>query len=161
MALEIVLGFGYTAEVKKLFSEYTDMLVRLDPVFKAYLELQKYDDELMHPELKYALPKGRLYVALDGDSFAGCIAMRPLDDCRCEMKRLYVRPEYRGRGIARALVSRLIDEAAAEGYSLMLLDTLPVLSAATALYSSMGFYVTERYNDSPLDYTIFMGYTLK
>ena len=161
MTVEIVPGFGCIDEVKKLFSEYTDMLVALDPVFKAYLELQKYDDELLHLDKKYGPPKGRLLAALCDGYTAGCIALRPLDDRRCELKRLYVRPEFRGRGVARALLSRLIAEAAGEGYELMLLDTLPVLSAATALYESMGFYPAEKYNDSPLDYTVYMGCSLK
>lgn len=161
MLTEIVPGYGHIERVKELFSEYTRMLVELDPVFRDYLELQKYDDELLHPEKKYAEPRGRLLVALCDGSYAGCIALRELDDRRCEMKRLYVRPEFRGRGIARELIARLIDEAKGEGYELMLLDTLPVLSAATELYRSLGFFFTDRYNDSPLDYTIFMGYALK
>lgn len=157
MSFEIIDGYERIDEIRRLFTEYTDMLVETDPVFKAYLSLQKYDDELLHPEQKYAKPGGRLYMALEDGRPVGCIALRQIDRTRCEMKRLYVRPEYRGKGYARALVQRLIDEAAAEGYALMLLDTLPVLSAAITLYESIGFYMTERYNDSPLDYTVYMG----
>lgn len=157
MALEILPGYGYLEDIRELFTEYTDMLVRRDPVFKGYLELQKYDDELLHPELKYAQPQGRLFIArLDGES-VGCIALRGVDSRRCEMKRLYIRPEHRHRGVARALVARLVEEAGDAGYSQMLLDTLPVLSEAIALYLSMGFTYVERYNDSPLDYTVYMG----
>ena len=157
MPMEIIPGYGRTDELRELFVEYTDMLVELDPVFKEYLALQKYDDELEHIEKKYARPEGRLYMALFDGAVAGCIALRCIDRRRCEMKRLYVRPQFRGKGIARALVSRLIDEAAGEGYELMLLDSLPVLAAAIELYRSMGFKLVERYNDSPLDYTVFMG----
>lgn len=160
MAMELVYGYDRLDEVRALFSDYTQMLVELDPVFKSYLELQRYDGELLHPGEKYALPDGRLYLALWDGVPAGCIALRRIDDSRCELKRMYVRPEYRGHGIASALVRRLIEDAGSAGYRQMLLDTLPKLSAAIRLYSSFGFYYTQRYNDSPLDYSIFMAYDL-
>ena len=161
MTIEIIQGYNKLEEIRELFSEYTDSLLELDPVFWAYLALQKYDEELLHPELKYALPEGRMMVACFDGALAGCIALRALDNERCEMKRLYVRDSFRGHGIARALVSTLLSEAAAQGYSLMLLDTLPVLSSALSLYSSMGFVPVEKYNNSPLDYTIYLGRSLK
>ena len=161
MSLEIIPGYDRLEEIRELFSEYTDMLLELDPVFGAYLALQRYDEELQHPELKYALPYGRLLIARFDGALAGCIALRRLDERRCEMKRLYVRDSFRGRGIARALVSTLLSEASAQGYSLMLLDTLPALSSALSLYGSMGFVPVDKYNDSPLDYTIYLGRELK
>ena len=157
MSLEIIPGYEQIDAVRELFNEYTRMLVETDPVFGGYLALQKYDEELLHPELKYALPEGRLYIALEDGHCAGCIALRGLDRRRCEMKRLYIRPQYRGRGIARALVSLLLEQAAQEGYELMLLDTLPALWEAIGLYRSMGFHDADRYNDSPLDYTVYLG----
>lgn len=161
MQLEIISGYDRLDDIRELFSEYTDMLLELDPVFGAYLALQKYDEELLHPELKYAPPEARLLLACFDGTLAGCIALRRLDDERCEMKRLYVRERFRGHGIARALVSALLSEAAAQGYSLMLLDTLPALSSALSLYTSMGFLTVEKYNDSPLDYTIYLGRSVK
>lgn len=72
-------------------------------------------DELAHPARKYAPPHGRLYLVCTGSTPVGCIALKALDDTRCEMKRLYVRPEYRGQGIARALVHQLMQEARVAG----------------------------------------------
>ena len=92
MEPELVLAYDRPADIGALFSEYTRMLVTEDPAFAAYLELQNYDEELRHLEGKYGLPDGRLYLALVGGTPAGCIALRKLDEERCELKRLYVRP---------------------------------------------------------------------
>jgi ribosomal protein S18 acetylase RimI-like enzyme len=75
---------------------------------------------------------------------------------QCEMKRLYVKPEFRGNGIAKILAERIISDAKSIGYSSMLLDTLPFLQTAISMYRKMGFYEIECYNDSPLDDTIYM-----
>ena len=94
-------AYGALEEVRALFAAYTAMLVACDPSFQHYLDIQHYDDEVRSPIAKYGPPDGRLYLTrlADGTS-AGCIALRQLDGERCEMKRLYVRPECRGRGIA-------------------------------------------------------------
>lgn len=93
---EIVYGYEYKNEIRELFTEYTDMLVENDSTFKAYLDIQNYDDEIGHLEHKYGLPDGRLYLLKRDGKSAGCIALRKLDSERCEMKRLYVRPAFRG-----------------------------------------------------------------
>lgn len=85
----------------------------------------------------------------------GCIALRRLDGERCEMKRLYVQPQYRGRGLARQLIRRIIEDARQIGYRCMLLDTLPVLEDAVRLYRQLGFYEIPCYNDSPVESTLF------
>ena len=93
-------AYGALEEVRALFAAYTAMLVDCDPSFQRYLDIQHYDDEARDPTAKYGPPDGRLYLArLDGRA-VGCVALRRLDGERCEMKRLYVRPECRGRGIA-------------------------------------------------------------
>ena len=94
-------------------------------------------------------------VEADGEPM-GCIAMQKLDESRCEMKRLYIRPAYRGHGIARHLVERLLDDARQDGYEAMVLDTFPFLGHALHLYRDMGFYEISSYNNSPLDSTIYM-----
>lgn len=156
MDVKIVYGYELRDEVKELFAEYIDYLVKGNKEFKKYLEIQKYDDEIENLEAKYGLPQGRLYVAYFENKVAGCIALRPLNDMQCEMKRLYVKPEFRGNGIAKILAERIISDAKSIGYSSMLLDTLPFLQTAISMYRKMGFYEIECYNDSPLDDTIYM-----
>lgn len=153
---QIIEAHDHIDEIKSLFSEYTAMLVLIDPSFSLYLDIQHYDDEAQDPAVKYAPPKGRLYLALHDGKAAGCIALRPLSDDRCELKRLYVRPEFRGNGIARMLCERILEDAQKIGYREIYLDTLPELSAAIRLYEKLGFSYTDCYNDSPLDKTVFM-----
>jgi ribosomal protein S18 acetylase RimI-like enzyme len=156
MNVEIVYGYELKDEVKELFTEYTDFLVEGDEEFKKYLEIQKYDHEVENLEEKYGLPYGRLYIAYFENQVAGCIALRKLDDSQCEMKRLYVRPQFRNKGIARILVEKIIFDAREIGYNSMLLDTLPFLTTAIEMYKKIGFYEIGCYNDSPLDNTIYM-----
>lgn len=156
MEIKIVPAYDHAEEVRALFSEYTDMLIAGDPRFKEYLDIQNYDAELNHLEGKYGLPDGRLYLLYCDDKLAGSIGLRKLDHENCEMKRLYVRPEFRGLGLGSLLVRKLLDAAREIGYRSMLLDTLPFLETAIKMYRSMGFYEIDCYNDSPLDTTIYM-----
>lgn len=156
--MEFVIQPGYDAlgEVSALFREYTDILVAGDPEFKRYLDLQGYDAEAAHPGDKYALPGGRLYLARAEGEPVGCVALRRIDDKRCEIKRLYVRQAYRGLGLGERLVRRIIADARAIGYECLLLDTLPFLTVAIGMYHRMGFVDIPRYNDCPLDSIIYM-----
>ena len=154
--LLIVPAYDRTEQLRPLFADYTRMLVESQPGFDFYLQLQKYDDEYLNPGKKYPLPDGRLYLALVDGKAAGCIAMRRFDEHSCEMKRLYVDPAYRCRGVGEALVKKLIDEARAMGYRRMLLDTLPVLVSAMRMYEKLGFKVTDPHAESPVDETVFM-----
>ena len=156
MEIKLVYGYELKDEVKSLFTEYTDFLVSGDVEFKKYLEIQKYDHEVENLEEKYGLPYGRLYVAYFENQIAGCIALRKLNDEQCEMKRLYVKPQFRNKGIAKILVDKVIVDAKEIGYSSMLLDTLPFLTTAIEMYKKIGFYEIGCYNDSPLDNTIYM-----
>ncbi len=153
---QLTEAYDHIDDVKSLFSEYTNMLVTIDLSFSLYLDIQHYDDEAQDPAVKYAPPKGRLYLALHGGKAAGCIALRPLSDDRCELKRLYVRPQFRGNGIAGMLCERILEDAVKTGYREIYLDTLPELSDAIRLYEKLGFTYTDCYNDSPLDKTVFM-----
>jgi ribosomal protein S18 acetylase RimI-like enzyme len=161
MSIDIVYGYELKAEVKALFTEYTDFLVSGDNEFRKYLEIQKYDHEVENLEEKYGLPFGRLYVAYFEDEIAGCIALRKLNDSQCEMKRLYVKPQFRNKGIAKFLVEMIVSDAKVIGYDSMLLDTLPFLTTAIEMYKKIGFYEIGCYNDSPLDNTIYMKLDLK
>ena len=102
------------------------------------------------------MPWGRLYIAFYENQVAGCIALRKLNETECEMKRLYVKPEFRNKGIAKMLVKKVISDSKEIGYSSMLLDTLPFLQTAIKMYKKIGFYEIGCYNDSPLDNTIYM-----
>lgn len=156
MSLTLRDGCAFPADVGILFSEYTQMLIDGDPSFQAYLDIQNYDGELSHLEQKYGYPSGRLYLADWDGKLAGCIGLRRLDGIRCEMKRLYVRPEFRGYHIAQTLVERILRDARETGYQVMLLDTLPFLESALHLYRKLGFYEVPRYNDSPMDTSIYL-----
>lgn len=156
MAVRLMLAYNFPQKVRSLFSEYTDMLVKGDASFGQYLELQNYDDELEHLEKKYGLPDGRLYLAYCDGELAGCIGLKKIDKVNCEMKRLYVKPKFRGRKIGNILICQIIDDSREIGYQHMFLDTLPFLEDAIYLYKKYGFYETESYNDSPVEASIYM-----
>ena len=156
MAVELKAAYSYQKEIGELFGEYTQMLVEGDPVFASYLDLQNYEDELRHLEHKYGPPLGRLYLALWDGEVAGCIGLKPWDAGRCELKRLYVRPAFRGRHIADALTRQILDDAREIGYERMLLDTLPFLQEAIALYKKHGFREIPPYLDSPMTDAIYL-----
>ena len=160
MSLKLEPAYSHKEEVGELFREYTRMLVELDPEFQKSLDEQNYDEELEHLEDKYGLPGGRLYLAWWDGELAGCVGMKQLDNKNGELKRLYVRPAFRGQHLGRKLVERIIEDARSLGYSRLMLDTMPELVSARHMYGSMGFKLTERYNNSPLDTTIFMEYRL-
>ena len=156
MGIKIVPAYEYPKEVGILFSEYTDMLIAGDSLFQKYLDIQHYDDEIKHLEIKYGMPYGRLYLAYYDGEVAGCIGLRKIDDKNCEMKRLYVRPQFRGKKIGKQLTLKIIEDAKEIGYSNMLLDTLPFLDIAIDMYKKFGFYEIESYNDSPMSTSIYM-----
>jgi len=111
---------------------------------------------------KYAPPAGRLLLALWDARPAGVIALRPLDEPGlCEMKRLYVRPEFRGHSIGRLLAEQIIREAAEIGYSRMRLDTVAgKMDSAIAMYRELGFKETDPYYQTPVGHTLFMELAL-
>lgn len=156
MGIKMVYAYDHTEEVSQLFTEYTDMLIENDSSFQKYLDIQNYSEEMELLESKYGLPEGRLYLVYCDEELAGCIGLRKIDNQNCEMKRLYVRPKFRGRKIGNLLVEKIIDDAKKIGYSHMLLDTLPFLKSAIHMYKKYGFYEIDSYNDSPMDTSIYM-----
>jgi putative acetyltransferase len=123
------------------------------------IEYQGFEAELAALPGKYAPPSGRLLLAMDGANAAGCVALREIGTEQwgriCEMKRLYVRPAYRGRGLGRCLAERVVDEARELGYAGMRLDTSGDMGAAIHVYRALGFRPIDRYNDDPLEDTLF------
>ncbi len=142
MDIKTVTAAGPDLEaVRNLFFEYADAL-------GFELCFQGFDQELAALPGDYALPRGSLLLAKQGGEAAGCVAVRPLDAGRCEMKRLYVRPEFQGTGLGRRLAERAIDFARSCGYHSMVLDTLPDMHAARALYGKLGFKPCAPYYDN-------------
>jgi putative acetyltransferase len=134
---------------RALFEEYAAAL-EID------LAYQGFAAELTDLPGCYARPRGRLLVAWVGEEAAGCVALRLLDGNVCEMKRLYVRPAFRGGGVGKQLVEAIIAEARQIGYAVMRLDTVPKLEAATRLYEALGFVRRNAYYETPVVETIFM-----
>ena len=117
---------------------------------------QSFDAEVASLPGAYAAPEGRLLLAFVGDEPAGCVALRKLEDGICEMKRLWVRPAFRGMRLGRRLAEAALSEARAAGYRAVRLDTLPSMREAQALYVSLGFVDIPPYNDHPIEGTRFM-----
>ena len=156
--LKLVYAYDRPDEVGELFKEYTDMLIAGDKEFAEYLKIQKYDKELENPASKYGMPEGRLYLAYVGDKLAGCVGLKKLDDAgqQCELKRMYVRPQFRGNQMGEKLLDVILQDAKEIGYTAMLLDTLPFLKTAISIYKRMGFYEIESYNGSPMEGLVYL-----
>jgi len=134
-------------ELRRIFREYAQS-IQVDLCF------QDFDRELANLPGDYAPPRGSLLMATVNGELAGCCALRPLDATdypnACEMKRLYVRPAFRGLGLGRDLAERILDAARQSGYHCVLLDTLDEMETARALYQDLGFEEVPPYYHNPL-----------
>ena len=153
--IKIVDGRDYLDEVVKLFAEYKAEL-NIDMSF------QPADDSKEEILKRYAEPLGKIYIAMVDDRAAGCVAFHPMDNkLNCELKRLYVRSNFRGLHIGRMLMDHAIAEAKALNYSAIYLDTLSTLKAACTMYESLGFERIEPYYFNPLPNVCYYRLKLK
>jgi putative acetyltransferase len=142
------------AHARDLFLEYAQSL-------GFSLCFQDFDKELAGLPGDYAPPEGRLLLAECDGQLAACVALHKLDPGTCEMKRLYLRPQFRGRGLGRALAERIIAEARQIGYQRMRLDTVePVMKDAVAMYRRLGFEEIAAYRTNPIAGAMYMELAL-
>lgn len=154
MRVTVTLAYQRLDAIRELFCEYASSL----PI---PLDFQGFEEELRSLPGKYALPDGRLYIALANNAVAGCIALRRFDASRCEMKRLFVRNAFRGLSIGRILAEKIVAEALAAGYASMLLDTLDSMTAARSLYTALGFAERAAYYHNPAPGAVYMEKILR
>ena len=139
---------------RELFAEYASWV-------EISLCFQNFDKEVAELPGAYAPPSGRLFLAVAAQQVMGCVALRKIGDGVGEMKRLYVRPEFRGRGLGRTLTEKLIAEAKQIGYERLRLDTLPgKMDQAIAMYRSFGFREIPPYYKNPVADATFMELAL-
>lgn len=138
------------ATVRELFLEYAQSL-------GFSLCFQSFDQELAGLPGDYSPPSGCLILANFREQSAGCVALHAIDGESCEMKRLYVRPQFRGHGLGKALTERIIADARAAGYRRLRLDTVkPKMEAAVAMYRRLGFREIEPYRLNPIESALYM-----
>ena len=148
--MNIYDGKDYIPQVKKLIIEYTKRLGR-------DLSFQNIDAELDNPAHKYTAPEGEILVAVKDNQVIGMVAYHRHTDERCEMKRLYVKPEARGLHLGDTLVKEILEHAKKAGYKEMVLDTIVPLKSAIGLYKKYGFEKCAPYYNNPMDDVIYMS----
>lgn len=158
--VEVTGGEKNLNDIRALFREYTAEVMS-EPRFQHYLGLQNFEEELAKLPYKYAPPEGSLLLAFVENEAAGCVAIRKLEKDVCEMKRLYVRPQFRQLKLGRRLTEAIIEKARMSGYQRMRLDTMPgYMDRAIVLYESLGFNRIAPYNDNPIENSVFLELVL-
>lgn len=145
--MEIVEAYDRLDDIRRLFAEYAQWI-------GLPLDFQNFDEELAGLPGHYAKPDGRLYLAIVDGQAAGCVALRCFDTTddgsrRCEMKRLFVRDAFKGKGLGKMLANRAIGDARGIGYTEMLLDSFSFMESAIAMYRKLGFEEIEPYRYNP------------
>ena len=148
------------AQTEEDYREARTLLREYEARSEVDLCFQGFEEEVQNPERMYGPPGGVFLILRAGERTAGCVALRDLGDGICEMKRLFLRPGFRGRGLGRRSAERIIHGAREMGYARMRLDTLPSMHAAIALYRSMGFTEITPYTENPVEGALFMELVL-
>jgi GNAT superfamily N-acetyltransferase len=151
--VRIVTGGGDLETIRQLFHEY-ETHIGVDLCFQGFAA------ELAGLPGEYAAPTGVLLLAGEKGEGAGCVAVRRWAPDACEMKRLFVRPAFQGSGLGRRLAEEIIAWARGQGYARVLLDTLPSMGTAQALYERLGFRDVAPYRANPVAGARYMGLTL-
>jgi len=138
---------------KKLFIEYSNSL-------DFSLSFQDFDKELENIPGKYKKPDGCIILAWKNSDSIGCVGMRPLDNITCEIKRLYLKPDYRGFGLGKLLTKKVLEYCVERGYIKVFLDTTSSMESAINIYKSLGFLETSPYYNNPLSDVIFFELNL-
>lgn len=144
----------FVKKAKELIREYAQSL-------EFDLDFQDFDKEMENFPGQYAFPKGCIYIALDANQPIGCVALRDLGQGICEMKRLYVKPYYRGQKVGKLLAEVVIKAARDMGYDYMRLDTIPSMKQANMLYKALGFKQIAPYRFNPIESATFFELNLK
>lgn len=145
-----------TAVTEEDYREARALLREYEAEIEVDLCFQGFQEELETLERVYGPPGGILFLLRQEERTAGCVALKDLGGGVCEMKRLFLRPGFRGEGLGRRCAERIVQAAREMGYGAMRLDTLPAMRAAIALYRSMGFTEIPRYTENPLEGALFM-----
>lgn len=154
MNIKIIPAKEELNELRELFKEYSNSL-DIDLCF------QDFEQELEDLPGKYSGPDGRLYIALFNDKVAGCVALRRYNHESAELKRLFIRNGFRGLGISKRLVQKVIQESRDIGYHSILLDTLDTMKPAISLYRSFGFEEVSAYYPNPIEGALYFKLNLK
>ena len=153
---------------KVILADNRELIMRAKELFQEYalslgidLSFQNFEQEMATFPDQYSPSHGRLLLVQIGDEIVGCVGLRDLGNGRCEMKRMYLQPTYRGQGLGRALAEAIIHEAREIGYTHMRLDTIPSMKAANRLYISLGFKEIEPYRFNPIEGARYMELNLR
>ena len=149
----VAVGEEGLGHARHLFRDYAG---GASGTIAAILRSQGFEAEIAGLPGRYAPPSGCLLLAVDGDQPVGCVAMRDLGGGTCEMKRLYVAPGYRGRGVGGLLVGEVVRRGERAGHRRMVLDSMPEMVEAIALYRRHGFVETDPYWGHPTGHAVFM-----
>lgn len=153
MNISITTAYDQLDDVRTLFREYA-LGLNID------LQFQDFEHELDCLPDKYAFGDGRLYLAWVDDQLAGCVGLRRFDETRAELKRLYVRPQFRHLGLGQLLSKKVIDDARDIGYQQILLDTLASMKPAMNLYEKLGFSQIDAYYHNPIEDAVYFSLDL-
>jgi putative acetyltransferase len=145
-----------TAHTAEQYAAAKELFVAYQQFLGEDLCFQSFDAELQQLEQMYGPPSGALLLAVEDDVYGGCIALRSKGHEVCEMKRLYVTDDFKGRGLGRQLAEAIIEKARVLGYKKMVLDTLDRLKPALHLYQTLQFTSTDAYYSNPLTGVVYL-----